>query len=351
MTQSTDPAQAGALFAAAARAVARGGDLDATLDALLAIVTADRAATAAVVGVLGEDEGLHELRAAGIAARPATDEASAAPLAGAIDGAAEVDPIAAAIRDRRPSIAVAEGGTPPGLFAARHDLERVEAVPLIVSEAGIERAVGVLALGWGAGRAPREGTPGILDAIADLAAVAIRHAAVSAGAAEQGEWQERLAHLDPLTGLANRRTLDRVLELEIARAARLQSDISVAVFDVDSFRSTNEGHGAPAGDAVLRAVAAVLAEQVRLVDTVARIGGDEFAVVAPGSGGVTVADRIMRAIEALGPVRGIAVSVSAGIARFPADGTTADELLEAALGALDGARAAGLGAIGEVRSR
>ena len=73
-----------------------------------------------------------------------------------------------------------------------------------------------------------------------------RHA--TAGAAEQEDWQERLAHLDPLTGLANRRTLDRVLELEIARAGRQQSDVSVAVFDVDGFRAVNEREGAAAGE-------------------------------------------------------------------------------------------------------
>jgi GGDEF domain-containing protein len=86
------------------------------------------------------------------------------------------------------------------------------------------------------------------------------------------------------------------------------------------------------------------------VDTVARIGGDEFVVVAPGSGGVVVADRILRALDALGPVGGRAVTVSAGIARFPADGTSADELLESALGALDGARTSGAGVIAEVRA-
>ena len=164
--------------------------------------------------------------------------------------------------------------------------------------------VGVVALGWRAGEPGRDGAAGVLDALVDLAAVAVDRAAATAGAVEQEDWQERLAHLDPLTGLANRRTLDRVLELEIARAGRQQSDISVAVFDVDGFRAVNERAGATAGDAVLRAVAAVLADQVRLVDTVARIGGDEFVVVAPGSGGVVVADRILRALDALGPVEG-----------------------------------------------
>ena len=105
-----------------------------------------------------------------------------------------------------------------------------------------------------------------------------------------------------------------------------------------------------AGDDVLRAVAAVLAEEVRLVDTVARVGGDEFVVVAPGSGGIVVADRILRSIDALEPIHGTPVTVSAGVARFPADGTSADELLAAALAALEGARASGSATIAEVRA-
>ena len=75
----------------------------------------------------------------------------------------------------------------------------------------------------------------------------------------------------------------------MARAQRQGSEVSVAMFDVDGFTALNEASGSRAGDQVLRQVAAVLAETVRLVDTVARTGGDEFVVVAPGSAGVTVA--------------------------------------------------------------
>jgi diguanylate cyclase (GGDEF)-like protein len=267
-----------------------------------------------------------------------------------LDDSQIADPLAQALLERRPVAAAMAGASRPGSFAAANQLDRILALPLIVGHAGIERVVGVIALGWHADDPDRDGAPGVLDALVDLAALAVDRATATAGAAEQEDWQERLAHLDPLTGLANRRTLNRVLELEIARAGRQQSDVSVAVFDVDGFRAVNEHEGAAAGDAILRAVAAVLADQVRLVDTVARIGGDEFVVVAPGSGGVVVADRILRALDALGPVRGRAVTVSAGIARFPADGTSADELLESALGALEGARESGAGVIAEVRA-
>ncbi|MFH0750498.1 MAG: GGDEF domain-containing protein, partial [Chloroflexota bacterium] len=343
VTQPDHSADPGLLLASAARAVARAADLDATLDTLLAIALADRGAAAAVVAAAGVDGLVRALRVAGAATLPA-DEAVGAPL----DGSPTADPLASALLERQVVAAATIDDTPPGPFAARNRLDRVLALPLLVGDAGIERVVGVVALGWPAGEPGRQGTPGVLAAIVDLAAVAVDRAATTAGAAEHDDWQERLAHLDPLTGLANRRTLDRVLELEIARAGRQQSDVSVAVFDVDGFRAVNERDGASAGDAVLRAVAAVLADQVRLVDTVARIGGDEFVVVAPGTGGIVVADRILHAIEALGPVGGSAVTVSAGIARFPADGTSAGELLASALAALEGARASGRGSIAEV---
>ena len=335
----------GLVLAGAARAVARGADLDGTLDALLTVALADRGAAAGVVAAAGDDGLIRALRVHGAATLPADGIVSAI----GDDGSAG-DPLAQALLERRPVSAAATGGAWSGPFAAHSRLDRILALPLIVGDAGIERGVGVLALGWRADELGRDGAPGVLDALVDLAALAVDRTTTIAGAAEQEEWQERLAHLDPLTGLANRRTLDRVLELEIARAGRQQTDISVAVLDVDGFRAVNERDGAAAGDAVLRSVAAVLADQVRLVDTVARIGGDEFVVVAPGSGGVIVADRILRALEALGAVDGHAVTVSAGIARFPADGTSATELLESALGALEGARTSGAGVIAEVRA-
>jgi len=345
VTQPDDPTDPGPTLASGVRAVARGADLDATLDVLLGLALADLGAAAGVVAVAGDDGLVRALHVTGAATLP-PNGAELEPLV----GGATADPLAAAILERRRVTAATVDAMPPGPFAARNGLERVLALPLVVGDAGVERVIGVAALGWRAGEPGRDGDAGVLEALVDLVAVAVDRATVDAGTAEQDDWQERLSHLDPLTGLANRRTLDRVLELEIARAGRQQSDVSVAVFDVDGFRAVNERDGAASGDAVLRAVAAVLAEQVRLVDTVARIGGDEFVVVAPGSGGVVVAARIVRALEALGPVGGTAVTVSAGVARFPVDGTSAGELLGSALRALEGARSTGQGMIAEVRA-
>ena len=156
-----------------------------------------------------------------------------------------------------------------------------------------------------------------------------------------------MAHTDPLTGLANERTVSRILELELARAARQGSEVSLAMFDIDDFRATNASEGNEVGDDILRQVAAVLAEAVRLVDTVGRIGGDEFVLVAPGSAGTLVARRVLDGIAALPALAGRTVSVSAGVALFPGDGVDSASLIEAATQALDRARNAGKGSVAE----
>ena len=159
-------------------------------------------------------------------------------------------------------------------------------LPLVVASGGVEACVGVLTFGWEGAHEVGTAEETLLVAIADLAAAAIASFRTSSMATERAEWVERVAHTDPLTGLSNARTLGRVLELEVARAQRQGSEVSVAMFDVDGFTALNEASGSRAGDQVLRQVATVLAETVRLVDTVARTGGDEFVVVAPGSAGV-----------------------------------------------------------------
>jgi diguanylate cyclase (GGDEF)-like protein len=224
-------------------------------------------------------------------------------------------------------------------------------LPLVVSRDGIDRPVGGMSFAWGAARSLDEPGKAFLHAIAHLAAVAIERFRLASLIAERSDWFERLAHTDPLTGLANQRTLARVLELELARAGRQGGEVSVALFDVDDFGATNASAGHEAGDDLLRAVAAVVSESVRLVDTVARFGGDEFVLVAPGPAGITVARRVLAGVAALPDVAGRRPSVSVGVARFPADGTSADELLLAAQRALTTARDAGPGTLSEAKAQ
>jgi diguanylate cyclase (GGDEF)-like protein/PAS domain S-box-containing protein len=161
---------------------------------------------------------------------------------------------------------------------------------------------------------------------------------------------EKLAHAathDPLTDLPNRTLfLDR-LELALRHAARREEVLAVAIFDIDRFRDTNNRYGHLAGDAVLQAVARRSASCVREADTVARIGGDELALILPNAseraGTVAVFEKV-RAANAV-PVRYedrlIRVSVSIGASIYPRDATDAEGLRKHADGAMYAAKRAG----------
>ncbi len=144
--------------------------------------------------------------------------------------------------------------------------------------------------------------------------------------------------------MANKVTFERMLELEIARAIRQETLLSVLLFDIDGFAEINDRAGAATGDEVLRHVAATLADQVRLVDTVARYGPDEFALIAPGGGGEIAGRRVRDAI-AKREAAGEPISISVGAAVYPADGGSSEELLSAAGGALAEAKRRGRGSI------
>ena len=122
-----------------------------------------------------------------------------------------------------------------------------------------------------------------------------------------------------------------MLDLEVQRGARQTSPLNLVLFEVDDLAGIRERDGADAADDILRVVAATLAELVRLVDTVARAGPGELAVIAPGSGGETVARRIREAIwRRIRTPAGGPVTISIGLARFPEQGATAAELLQSA---------------------
>ena len=111
-----------------------------------------------------------------------------------------------------------------------------------------------------------------------------------------------LSQTDALTGLANRRAFDQRLAEEVSRAARHHVPLALLVVDIDHFKAYNDHYGHPAGDACLRQVAAVLRECAgRPIDLVARLGGEEFAVLLPHQGSadaIQVAERCLRAVEA-----------------------------------------------------
>ncbi len=109
-----------------------------------------------------------------------------------------------------------------------------------------------------------------------------------------------LSSRDALTGLSNRRQFSLALDREIDRVARTGEPALVLMADIDHFKRVNDTRGHPAGDAVLKAVAARLLDCVRPMDTVARYGGEEFAIILPNcppAFGLAVAERIRRKVE------------------------------------------------------
>jgi len=128
----------------------------------------------------------------------------------------------------------------------------------------------------------------------------------------------QLSSRDALTGLANRRHFESVLARELDRVARAGEPALLLLVDIDRFKAVNDKHGHHAGDLVLKAVAATLLECVRPMDTVARIGGEEFAVALPNcppAFGPMVAERIRSRIERLRVAIGLAdpISVTASL--------------------------------------
>src|SRR5688572_27960009 len=109
----------------------------------------------------------------------------------------------------------------------------------------------------------------------------------------------RLNTTDLLTELSNRVTFDRMLELEVARAPRVPTPLCIELFTVAGLPEIINQAGAEAGDEVLRHVASVLAEQVRLVDTISLFDDQTFELIAPGGGGAVVGERVRAAAAAI----------------------------------------------------
>jgi diguanylate cyclase (GGDEF)-like protein len=172
----------------------------------------------------------------------------------------------------------------------------------------------------------------ILHAISPQIAVAIDRTAMKDRA---GEF-EQLSVTDPLTGLLNRRYLEKRLDEEIDRSKRHRFPMSVMMLDVDEFKSYNDTFGHTAGDTALKIVADVLKEAVRGEDVAARYGGEEFSILLPqttATEAAAIAERIRRQIEKTEfPKRRVTVSI--GIASSAINAGSPEELINAADSAL-----------------
>lgn len=163
---------------------------------------------------------------------------------------------------------------------------------------------------------------------------------------------QKMADTDSLTGLANRRTFQKVLEQELSRAARNGDQVTLMMLDVDHFKRFNDQHGHQAGDEVLTLVAKTLRDASRDFDTPARYGGEEFAVILPSCSpkeSLPVAERLralVGKVETLAPV-----TASAGVATFPNHASDLTSLIKAADEALYESKRAGRDRITRSRRR
>lgn len=167
-----------------------------------------------------------------------------------------------------------------------------------------------------------------------MAVTAVTVLVLAAAIAERTRVEERLRELattDPLTGLANYRELLHTLESELRRSERTGRPFALLFFDLDRLKAINDRHGHMTGSRALCRVAEAIRASCRAIDTAARFGGDEFAVILPETEG-TEADQVaVRVQERLAADKERPpVSVSVGRALYPRDGAAAEQLIAAA---------------------
>lgn len=171
---------------------------------------------------------------------------------------------------------------------------------------------------------------GLLEAISDQLGLAIRHTQLF-------DELRRGSQHDDLTGLGNRRLLRIRLEDELHRAERFGQAVSVLAIDIDYFKALNDRHGHPTGDASLRKLAGLMTRNLRRIDTIARIGGEEFVVLLPRTNldeAAGVAEKLRSMVEGTefpggeGQPGGT-LTVSVGVAALRSEETGADLLARA----------------------
>ncbi|MDH3200324.1 MAG: diguanylate cyclase [Myxococcales bacterium] len=189
---------------------------------------------------------------------------------------------------------------------------------------------GVLAVTRSETSAFSELETGLLAAISDQLGLAIRHTQLF-------DELRRGSQHDDLTGLGNRRLLRIRLEDELHRAQRFGEAVSVLAIDIDYFKALNDRHGHPTGDAALRKLAGLMTRNLRRIDTIARIGGEEFVVLLPRTNAAIatkVGEKLRSMVESTAFPGGEeqpegALTVSVGVASLHSDETGADLLARA----------------------
>jgi len=130
----------------------------------------------------------------------------------------------------------------------------------------------------------------------------------------------RMAHIDRLTLLYNRRYFDDVLSREAERARRYSQPLCLLLLDIDFFKKVNDVHGHPKGDQVLTEIASIISDNIRMIDIAARYGGEEIAVILPETeleNALTAAEKLREAVEKDSPLRtGLEITVSIGVSVY-----------------------------------
>jgi diguanylate cyclase (GGDEF)-like protein len=221
-------------------------------------------------------------------------------------------------------------GYVPGFREARAEM----CLPLI----SFGQRIGVLALSNSEPDSFQSADLRALESVADIAAAAIQNA-------HSFERAKQMADVDGLTGVFNRRHLEKRIVGEIERLARYGHGMAILMVDIDHFKRINDEFGHMLGDEVLRQISQLMTQHLRKADIICRYGGEEFAILLPetvGESAVGVADKLRKKIEQFS-FPGVArpVTISVGVADYPAHGQNRDELVRAADEALYSAKQAG----------
>jgi diguanylate cyclase (GGDEF)-like protein len=193
------------------------------------------------------------------------------------------------------------------------------------------------------------------DSEPDAFAVAVERLAEAAGVVQAAAVEEHVRHrsreleaqanTDPLTGLYNLRYLQRQLHHLLDLSKRYEQSFAVLLMDIDGLKRVNDAHGHAAGDRLLMQVAMAITRSIRSVDTAARIGGDEFSVLAPhqdAAHGTQLGERLASAVEGEVAAPDVpAVSISIGVVACPEHGDDPEALMDIADRAMYKAKAAG----------
>lgn len=253
--------------------------------------------------------------------------------------------VLACVRRHRPDVALVDEPALVRDIASDPDLLATSVV-LIGGDASVEAALGALASG---AHDVLHDPPADAELVARVRAAG-RAAALRSQLLAREASLEQLAYNDELTGLWNRRFMQRRLSAALRAAGRHGRALSLALVDIDHFKDVNDRHGHAVGDAVLVAVAQRLRRAVREEDVIGRWGGEEFLVLLPeedARGAVAAADRIRAQVGAEPidtPDATVAVTVSVGCATHRT-GDGADDLLRRADDALYEAKRAGRNAV------